>query len=176
MRLFVAIDIPFDVKAELWYLAQRLEHQAKRARIVPLENFHLTLLFIGETNRVNEAREALHHVQLPEKPLDLEFDGVGSFRQKQDYTWWVGIKATSDLSALASSLSARFREAGFAIDTRSFKPHITLARKVASSAERPIGLYAPMHVVRAERLSLMRSTNEGGSMVYTEIDSVELPN
>jgi len=180
MRLFLAIDLPDDVKTELWYLAQRLEHQAQHARVVPLENYHLTLLFIGETALVTEAHEALHRVRLPDVPVDLTFDGIGSFKQQKDYTWWVGVKVTETLVTLARELTACYRAAGFVIETRSFKPHITLARKVTmkpafgGEGKRLIELNAPTQVIRAERLSLMRSTNEGGHMVYTEMDSVGL--
>ena len=174
MRLFVCIDLPYEAKVELWYLAQRLEHQARRARVVPLENYHLTLLFIGETKRIDEARAAFHKVRPPKGPIDLIFDGVGSFRQQRDYTWWVGVKASNELQVLARELAALYRAAGFSIEARSFKPHITLARKVSGKGERPIELAAPLRTLRAERLSLMHSTNEGDRMVYTEIDSLEL--
>jgi len=172
MRLFVAIDLPDEAKAELWYTAQRLEHQAQHARVVPRENYHLTLVFIGETSRVNEAREALCRVRLPKEPIEMTFSGVGSFRQQRDYTWWVGIETTDALKALADELALQYRAADFSIESRSFKPHITLARKV--STLRPVELSAPRFSFRPDHLSLMRSINEGGRMVYTEIDSLTL--
>ena len=172
MRLFVAIDFPDEVKAELWYLAQYLKHQAQHARIVPLENYHLTLLFIGETQNITEAREVFYAAQIPAKLIDLIFDGIGSFRQQRDYTWWVGVKATDELRGLAHELAAVYRAAGFSIEARLFKPHITLARKV--DTKRPVELTAPSRVLRAKRLSLMRSTNEDNRTVYTEIESREL--
>ena len=168
MRLFVAIDFPEQGKMELWYLAQRLEYQADRARVVPMENYHLTLLFIGETNRINEARAAFHKVPLPEMPIEVKFDGIGSFKQQRDYAWWVGVKTSDALKTLAADLTAAFRAEGFTIQTRSFKPHITLARRVNS--KRLIELSAPPIVLKADRISLMSSVNEKGRMVYTEID------
>ena len=172
MRLFIAIDLPDEVKADLWYLAQRLEHQARHARVVPLENYHLTCLFLGEVSQVDVAREALHSVRPPDTPIKLVFDGIGSFKKQRDYTWWVGVKKTNELKELVDELTARYRAAGFSLESRSFKPHITLARRVRT--ERLIELEAPLQTVLADRLSLMRSTSEGGHMVYTELDATQL--
>ena len=172
MRLFVAIDLPDEAKHELWLTALRLEHQALRARVVPRENYHLTLLFIGETTRIDDARAALHSLRLSHDPIDLVFNGIGSFKQHNGFTWWVGIEPSPALASLAAELTRTYRAAGFTFDTRSFKPHITLARKVTTT--RPIALEAPSYAMKADRLSLMRSTNKDGSMVYTEIDCLEL--
>jgi len=170
MRLFIAIDLPEEIKRELWYLSLDLRRQAEQARVVPPENYHLTLLFIGETKRVNEVRDALHLLSVPGEPVALALEGIGSFRQQGSRTWWVGVRVTEQLAAIHSELSALFRDAGFAIEARSFKPHITLARKVKAS--QPITLVAPSYEIRAEQLSLMKSTRETGGMVYTEIDSL----
>ena len=170
MRLFIAIDLPDEIKKELWYLALHLGHQAEQARVVPFENYHLTLLFIGETRRVDEVREAFHRLRVPEKPVDFVLEGIGSFKQQRGRTWWVGVRANEVLAELAEELGALYRSAGFPLETRAFKPHITLARGVKAS--RPIELSAPFFEVQADRISLMKSVNEGGRMVYTEIDSL----
>ena len=172
MRLFVAIDLPDEIKRELWYLALSLEHQAEQARVVPLENYHLTLLFLGETKRIAEAREALHQVRVPEAPIEVVFDGIGSFKQKRGYTWWVGVQVSEALAELQNNLTSRYRAAGFPLENRSFKPHITLARAVKTL--RPVALEPPEHQLKANRISLMKSTPEAGHMVYTELDSLEL--
>jgi len=172
MRLFIAIDLPEEVKRELWYLALDLEHQAQQARPVPPENYHLTLLFIGETKRVNEVRDILHRVRIPDAPIEVALEGIGSFKQHRARTWWVGVKVSEALEELHRELAALYRAADFEIETRAFNPHITIARKVLAS--QPIVLEAPQHVVNADRISLMKSTFEHGSVFYTEIDALEL--
>ena len=172
MRLFIAIDLPQEVKRELWYLALSLEHQAQRARVIPPENYHLTLLFIGETKRVNEVRDTLHRLRLPGEPVEVALEGIGSFKHQRDRTWWVGVKVTEVLEDLYRQLIDLYRAADFDIDARPFTPHVTLARKVKASE--PIVLEVPQLVIEAERISLMKSTFEDERMVYTEIDSVEM--
>lgn len=172
MRLFLAIDLPEVVKRELYYLALHLEHQAEKARVVPLENYHLTLLFIGETHRITEAREVFHHLRVPQEPLDLALCGIGNFRQRREYTWWVGVEENPLLTKLAETLLSLYRTAEFSLEKRSFKPHITLARGV--KATRPLELAAPEYRFSADRISLMNSVSERGRMVYREIDSLKL--
>jgi len=172
MRLFIAIDLPEEVKRELWYLALDLQHQAEQARVVPPENYHLTLLFIGETKRVDEVREAMQLLRIPDEPPQVVIEGIGSFKQQGARTWWVGVRDNEQLTGIYNELNALYRAAGFSLEARSFKPHITLARKVRAS--QPIVLMAPQYVLTAERIALMKSTQEAGRMVYTEIDSVEL--
>ena len=46
MRLFVAVDLPADLKEQLASLCQGIPG----ARWVPPENMHLTLRFIGEVD------------------------------------------------------------------------------------------------------------------------------
>ena len=48
MRLFVALDLPWEVKEELADLSCNIPG----ARWVPTDNFHLTLRFIGEASRL----------------------------------------------------------------------------------------------------------------------------
>ncbi len=168
MRLFIAIDLPDEVKRELYYLALHLEHQAEKARVVPLENYHLTLLFIGETNRITEVRETLRGIRVPNEPVKIKLAGIGNFKQRREHTWWVGVEVTPALTNLASELFTTFQAAGFTLETRSFKPHITLARGVRAS--RPLELAAPDYCFTADRLSLMKSVKEKGRMVYTEIE------
>jgi 2'-5' RNA ligase len=59
MRLFIAIDFSPEVKQALCGVTTELERQASAGRMVPLENYHLTLAFIGETQRVAEVDGAM---------------------------------------------------------------------------------------------------------------------
>jgi 2'-5' RNA ligase len=174
MRLFIAIGLPYAVKRELARAAESLGRQAERARVVPEENFHITLAFIGETKRVDEVKKLTHEVCMTHcaEPFSLIVNGVGSFRQRGKrpgcgYTWWAGVDAPPELHQLATALSGALRNEGFAIEKRSYQPHVTLARGVRT--DKPIELAIPTLEVRVSHISLMRSTRVDGHMVYTEI-------
>jgi 2'-5' RNA ligase len=169
VRLFIAIDFPSEVKQQLAELSCELERQADAGRAIPPENFHLTLVFIGETARLREVidlTDAICRRELSE-PLRLRLEGIGSFKGKRGHSWWVGVEAGPELKSLANALADGLREAGFSIEKRSFKPHVTIGRSVVTS--RPIRLAMPTMDLVASSISLMRSDRKNDRPVYSEL-------
>ncbi|MDR2106070.1 MAG: RNA 2',3'-cyclic phosphodiesterase [Coriobacteriales bacterium] len=174
MRLFIAIDLPPQVKQELFDLSRTLERQADAGRAIPLENFHLTLVFIGETARlasVTEVMDAVCRARLCE-PLRFALSGIGSFKGHRGHNWWVGVEAAPELEALANSLADGLRAEGFPIERRSFRPHVTIGRNVVTSC--PIELHPPTIELASGIVSLMRSDRKNGRQVYSELHSCEV--
>jgi len=136
-----------------------------------LENFHITLVFIGESERVADIQDVLFTACRAElsDPLRLVLSGVGSFKSRKGYTWWVGVEASSELERLANRLAEGLRAAGFAIEKRAFKPHVTIGRAVFTSGR--VDLALPKLEVVASTVSLMRSDHKNGRQVYREIFS-----
>jgi 2'-5' RNA ligase len=94
MRLFVAIDLPDTVKDQLDTLPTRIP----TARWMKRQQMHLTLFFLGETDRIPDIKDALASVKAP--PFSLSLAGVGRFPQRQKQpprVLWVGIDAESAL-------------------------------------------------------------------------------
>ena len=56
MRLFVALDLPWDLRERLMALSG---HGIPGARWVPAENYHLTLRFIGKRRPGRRRRSTL---------------------------------------------------------------------------------------------------------------------
>lgn len=122
-RLFVAISLPEHVADQL----SLLETGIRGARWVPYDNFHLTLSFIGETDRhgLNEIALALAGVSAP--AFDLRLKGCGFFGDRKPRALWVGAEANPALSHLQSKIAVALKRAGFAEEKRKFTPHVTLA-------------------------------------------------
>ena len=55
MRSFVAIELPAALRGELVRRVEELRRELPPARWVPVENYHLTLLFLGEISPSQEA-------------------------------------------------------------------------------------------------------------------------
>lgn len=137
MRLFVALEIPPDVREKLATLIQELRAVAAgsarskmRPRWVPAENLHLTLKFIGHVQEESVAgiRSELTQVRSA-AAVDLRFRGLGFFpNEKRPRVLWAGVEASSNLAALAGEIDARIEKFGVARETREFSPHLTLAR------------------------------------------------
>jgi len=125
MRLFVALDLPWDLKERLAQLRVSLPG----ARFIPPENYHLTLRFIGEADPI-QAEEIDHTLAAIRAPaFDLHLSGLGIFsRNGRPAALWVGVDRNPALDHLQAKIETALRRAGFEPERRRFAPHITLAR------------------------------------------------
>ncbi len=125
MRLFVAIDFPDEIKDRV----SALKAEIPTARWVSRDQMHLTLFFIGETERIEAVKGALAEVK--SAPFDLTLSGVGRFPpgdRKPPRVIWVGINPQPALNNLQASVTAALTTIGFQPEERPFSPHLTLAR------------------------------------------------
>ena len=159
MRLFVAVHFSPEVRSVLLSAIDGLRRQSAGNFTRP-ENLHLTLAFIGESDRVAEAKAALSAVVAA--PFELTVGGAGKFGD----LWWAGIDKNPALSALADSVRGELIKRNFDIDPKPFKAHITLAREVR---EKDIRLDIPPTSMTVSRVSLMRSDRINGKLTYTEV-------
>ena len=79
MRLFIAIDVPGEIRERLGAMQDELRHASSSARWTTAESLHVTLKFIGEISetRCQDVDTAL--VGLSWKPLSVSVRGVGFF-------------------------------------------------------------------------------------------------
>ncbi|WP_163265163.1 RNA 2',3'-cyclic phosphodiesterase [Chelativorans alearense] len=128
-RLFTALEIPRDAALSLSLLRGGLPG----ARWVDVENYHLTLRFIGdvEGHVADEVANALDRVRRP--AFSLTLSGVGAFGQKKPHAVWAGVAASPDLYALQGEIERICQRLGLAPDPRKFTPHVTLARLKSTS-------------------------------------------
>lgn len=125
MRLFIAIELPDDIKR----LLNRLRCLVTGARWVPVEQVHLTLAFLGEvedgTLKLLTNELATIHVPC----FDIRFGGTGCFPNRgQPHVLWVGLEPEPLLSSLATQVRTSVVACGIPLEERPFSPHITLAR------------------------------------------------
>ncbi|ACH37138.1 2',5' RNA ligase [Citrifermentans bemidjiense Bem] len=124
-RLFVAIDLPEEIKASL----SQLSCAVTGARWVAPSEIHLTLRFIGDVDpqTVSKIEKALSAVQFPSFPLRVA--GVGHFPARgYPRVLWVGLEPHPELIALQQRIESALQPAGVSPEDRPFSPHITLAR------------------------------------------------
>ena len=150
MRLFIAVSLSPPVREALLAAQRELRRQGRGA-FPPPENLHLTLAFLGETDRPAQAEAALNAVS--GRPFSLAVGGPpGHFGD----LWWAGIQADKALEALALSLQADLRARGFAVEDRPFQPHIP-------------DVTVPHARMVVRKISLLRSDHIDGRRVYTEL-------
>ncbi|HOP39512.1 MAG TPA: RNA 2',3'-cyclic phosphodiesterase [Geobacteraceae bacterium] len=124
-RLFVAIDLPEDVRAEI----RDLQRVIPGVKWVDMAQFHLTLRFIGDADEAlfDRIRDELSGIKSP--PFSLSLRGVGYFPPKRDpRVLWVGIDRSETLFGLRNLVEKALVRSGIEPEGRSFSPHITIAR------------------------------------------------
>lgn len=130
MRLFVALDLPAEVRASLSELTERLKKSCHGPHWTHLESVHITLKFIGEVpdDRVQRIGSALTQIR-GLAPVEMLFAGLGFFpNERHPRVFWAGIEAGPELAALASLIEIKLKPLGVPREKREFQPHITLAR------------------------------------------------
>ena len=168
MRLFTAICFDDETKNALFSAGKEAERSAK-GRFSAKENLHLTLVFIGETEKTEEIKSAISKIDFP--PFDIKIEGTGLFEKG---IFWAGTEKNENLENLRNKVQKELEELGFEFEEREFVPHITLARKFCPEKDfsfKNIEKLLPKEPVRANRISLMKSESIDGELKYTEIFS-----
>ena len=144
MRTFIAIELPQEVQEAIRRRQTRLRSILEQAGLTAcfrwsaVETIHLTLRFLGETDRSQSERigAGLAQVGRRSRPFALCVGRTGCFPNfRQPNVLWLGIDG--DLALLAGlqrSIEGLAQSAGFEAETRAFSPHLTLAR---ARRERP---------------------------------------
>ena len=100
-----------------------------QGRPVAPENFHITLLFLGEVD--NDAIESLKRMAagIKAEPCELVLDRLEHW-VRPAVLCLVASQIPESLAMLVNELRKGARRLGFNPEKRPFRPHLTLARKV----------------------------------------------
>jgi len=127
MRLFVALDIDPEIRERIAQFRDEMRTLASGVRWVGPETFHITLQFLGETEKLELIKAALTTVTAV--PINLTFRGSGFFPNPQRArVFWVGIKSDASLQLLVNAIGQALAPLGFEREQQEYHPHLTLAR------------------------------------------------
>jgi len=160
LRLFIAVKFTPEVKSTLINAIGQLK-ELSDGNFTRIENLHLTLAFIGESNRKADICKIIDKVE--PSPFDISVGGYGHFGN----LYWVGLKGEKALYDTAAALRNELKICGIPVDTKPFSPHITIAREVIPHGQ--INLSVKETPMRVERISLMSSERIDGRLTYKEV-------
>ena len=130
-RLFVAIGFEEE-------LCRKLEKEVKKVKInldkaeigykwVPAENYHVTVVFLGNMNAEQKAEisEKLHHIQDHLEPFELLISGVDAFSSEREARLiYCGVQNKKALRQLVDQTREIL---GLSVD-EEYSPHLSIAR------------------------------------------------
>lgn len=141
LRTFIAVPLEEGTLKKLTALQEQLAGVGDGIKWVERENYHVTLVFLGEVDNreiVTVCRD-VETVLRKQSIFNLELTGVGGFPTlRRPRTLWVGVgEGADDLRRIHSSLEDQLSESmGYRREARPFTPHVTLGRlQTEASAE-----------------------------------------
>jgi 2'-5' RNA ligase len=166
LRLFFALR-PDPMERESLADAARLLSLGRGARLVPRNNYHVTLAFVGEVavtqvptlQRIGAAQAA--------PPLTLKFDAF-EYWPKPEVVVAAARTFPDALQVLWQQLHSELAVHQWALDPKRLRPHVTLARKVSQAPV--LEAMSPVTWV-AREFCLMRSELSAPQPAYTVVDT-----
>ena len=147
MRLFVALEVPPEIRQTVDKRTLDVRSELPKARWVRRDAMHLTLVFLGEIEegRLPDLHRELGAAFAAHPEMELRIEGLGAFPSRgRRRTVWVGAHADGDLEGLQGRVAdAVERATEVEPDRRPYMPHLTLAR-----------CKPPWPVVAVERLAV----------------------
>jgi 2'-5' RNA ligase len=180
MRTFVAVDVSTGAIARLQNeIMSSAGWSPKDVKPIEPQNFHFTLIFLGEKSDGDVGRIKDKMAEIQFEPFTLAYTGVGGFPNPASArVVWVGVdeQGGQRLVALASNIVAKMAELGFSAD-KPFSPHLTIFR----AKNRPARLndIAAKYQGRTfgsdliDRVHLKKSDLTPSGPVYSNIYTVE---
>lgn len=123
-RLFTGLELPAALAAELSLFRGGISG----GRWIDPENYHLTLRFIGDIDRIT-AREIAASLGMIKRPaFTVTLAGLDYFGGDRPHAIVAKAQAASPLLDLQAEQERLLRRIGLAPEPRKFTPHVTLAR------------------------------------------------
>ncbi|HHW90220.1 MAG TPA: RNA 2',3'-cyclic phosphodiesterase [Clostridiales bacterium] len=167
MRLFIAVNFDQDAKSKISQLAERLKSLGISGNYTKEQNYHLTLLFLGESNdrQLQAAKRAIQRIKI--KPFDITLKNISNFGKNIIH---LKVKPCEPLNQIYNFLYESLKN-DYCITNTSFSPHITLVRKpnfLPSPKADIFGDILPFSYF-VDAISLMLSSRQNGKLIYTPL-------
>jgi 2'-5' RNA ligase len=179
-NIFISINPPQEVKNQVASLLEKLKAKDKSVNWTEAENFHLTLIFLGN---INEARTAkvtaiLKFITKNQNGFMLQFGDIEFFPSLNPKIIWIREDNSLDLFNLQKNLDSQLKFNSFDMGDRQFIPHFTLGR-INKDIKDQDGLESLFKTVKfndfyVDHMDVMRSFVVGNKIKHERLFRVPL--
>lgn len=163
MRIFIAIRFTEAFKSSILDAQDGLKEYGVKGNYTQPDNLHLTLAFIGETERVEEIKAAVDAVKF--EPFVIRTGKMGCFNGRSRVVW-LGIEGEDKVKAIAQQLRRNLDQRGIDYAKGKFSPHITLVRQ---PSEMSFDIDVESESMTVSKIYVMKSERINGRLVYTAL-------
>lgn len=165
------------MKNRIFELQQRIRKYAIKGRWKYIDNFHLTLKFLGEIdlNQILQIDEALKEICIEQMPFSLELSDMGIFKGKESIrVLWLGLSGeVQKLQLLHEKIDKALAPIGFMRESRKYTPHVTIGQDIIFECDfeqirSELGKVLSGRIA-VDRLYLFKSEQVNNKRVYTKI-------
>ncbi len=170
MRLFVALHLSNDTVQEIEEWRKPLIQKHPSLRWIQREQMHITLRFLGD-RRADQVIREIENLSLEELfPIEYTLSRIGQFGNSPSVLWLSG-KFSSNLFSIVRLLDSIPDEEGKTGGSRSFTPHVTLAR-IRRGVSCPNIAFNRQIAGVSNAIHLMTSNLTPNGPVYTNLFSI----
>ncbi len=127
MRLFIAVEIPVEIRDYLFSVKNNFDRGLAKINWVAKKNIHITLKFLGEIDQKTTEKIIEKLKEIKFKSFDLELDNLGVFPNENHIrVLWVGIKNFNKVIELQQEIEEKLRK--YFENDKEFSAHITIGR------------------------------------------------
>lgn len=174
-RLFLALVMPHEVKSQIdeW----RARHmETLRLKPIPFDNYHITLVFMGtiELSQVKELVAKLRQVKADNFKLTIN---KTCHWPEPKVMHLVPSIIPPKLINLQRTINKVVEECGLPSETRTYRPHISLYRKVTAQQFEDLeldGLPEPHLTIPIEQFALYECVSDEDGVHYEKMEEFEL--
>jgi 2'-5' RNA ligase len=164
-RLFFALWPDNNIREHLHRLSQQTT-QGVSGRLIPADNLHVTLVFIGDVDKLTKQCMQRVAATVQSKRFSLSLDKLGYWKKPRIF--WLGASEIPvALSTLVTQLATGLQGCGYHPESRPYQVHITFMRDAVSVIQLPTIVPLAWQV---NDFCLVRSVTERGGARYHVIE------
>jgi len=168
LRLFLAIPLSVDIRQPIAALQERAKSQLSGWRVVPAENWHVTVHFLGDVSltKAPAVEKWLRSLAVPKLPA-LSWNSWIAFPTTAEATT-VGLTAPTAPAwkSWIGKLGDELTGMGVVTERRAFIPHLTLFRR-SQAGPTQLPTLLPDFAFRPQLLCLFESQRTPSGSRYT---------